>query len=139
MESKICTKCGGDKPLDEFSFKRKDKGTKRADCKSCNRLIIQTHYQNNRENYLSSNGKRRAVKRQMFRDYLADKCCQDCGNLDSRVLEFDHVKGNKFSNVSTMINRNFSWDNILIEIAKCEIVCANCHRIRTSITQGWVK
>ena len=52
---------------------------------------------------------------------------------DVRVLEFNHVKskGKKLKHVSKMINKGYSVEMIKKEIAKCEIVCANCHRIRT--------
>jgi hypothetical protein len=30
-----------------------------------------------------------------------------------------------------MIHDGFSWAAIKKEILKCEVVCANCHRIRT--------
>ena len=35
METKICTKCGLEKPLDDFSWRNKSKGTKRSECKVC--------------------------------------------------------------------------------------------------------
>ena len=56
--------------------------------------------------------------------------CIDCGNKNPIVLDFDHLKDKKY-NVSRMIHDGFSWAAIKKEIAKCEVVCANCHRIRT--------
>ena len=56
--------------------------------------------------------------------------CQDCGVTNPIVLDFDHLKDKKY-NVSRMIHDGFSWAAIKKEIAKCEVVCANCHRIRT--------
>ena len=55
--------------------------------------------------------------------------CVDCGNSDIRVLEFDHISNDKFKNVSAL--RTGSLEKIKEEIAKCEVVCANCHKIRT--------
>ena len=56
--------------------------------------------------------------------------CVDCGyREDSRALDFDHIKGEKTFNVSQMFG--YSKNRLLAEIAKCEVVCANCHRIRT--------
>jgi hypothetical protein len=48
-------------------------------------------------------------------------------------LEFDHLPGAvKVSTVSAMFaSAKFTMDDIKAEIAKCEVVCANCHRIRT--------
>jgi hypothetical protein len=56
--------------------------------------------------------------------------CVDCGAKNHIVLDFDHIKEKKY-NVSRMVHDGFSWEAIKKEIAKCEIVCANCHRIRT--------
>jgi L-lysine 2,3-aminomutase len=56
--------------------------------------------------------------------------CVDCGINNHIVLDFDHLRDKKY-NVSRMIHDGFSWKAILKEISKCEVVCANCHRIRT--------
>jgi len=57
--------------------------------------------------------------------------CKDCGCLfPPEAVDFDHVLGSKVKNVSAM-RLNSQWDAVLEEISKCEIVCANCHRVRT--------
>jgi transcription elongation factor Elf1 len=56
--------------------------------------------------------------------------CIDCGEKNHIVLDFDHLQDKKY-NISRMIHDGFSWAAIKKEIAKCEVVCANCHRIRT--------
>lgn len=56
--------------------------------------------------------------------------CADCGIRNHIVLDFDHIRDKKY-NVSRMIHDGFSWAAIKKEIAKCEVVCANCHRLRT--------
>ena len=56
--------------------------------------------------------------------------CQDCHKMyPPYVLDFDHVRGKKRFNVSRGGCR--SGQVLLAEIAKCDIVCANCHRERT--------
>jgi hypothetical protein len=57
--------------------------------------------------------------------------CIDCGETDPVVLDFDHVRGIKRKAVALMI-KDFSWENIQLEIEKCEVRCANCHRRKTS-------
>lgn len=56
--------------------------------------------------------------------------CVDCAENNHIVLDFDHIKDKKY-NISRMVHDGFSWKAILKEIQKCEVVCANCHRIRT--------
>ena len=45
------------------------------------------------------------------------------------VLEFDHLS-DKRTEVSMLV-KGWSWNTVMLEIAKCEVVCANCHRRRT--------
>jgi hypothetical protein len=57
--------------------------------------------------------------------------CVDCGyRQDPRALDFDHRDPSlKVSLVPNLIN--LDWATVLKEIAKCDVRCANCHRIRT--------
>lgn len=58
--------------------------------------------------------------------------CADCQtSYPAYVMDFDHLpQYKKFKNVSNLM-ANYSNSTLLREIAKCEIVCANCHRERT--------
>jgi hypothetical protein len=47
------------------------------------------------------------------------------------VLEFDHI-GLKGKNVITMAWEGYGMETIQIEMNKCEMPCANCHRRKTS-------
>lgn len=59
--------------------------------------------------------------------------CADCGwNEWARGLDWDHVRGTKSANVAQLIAERKPWAEVAAEIAKCEVVCANCHRIRTA-------
>lgn len=56
--------------------------------------------------------------------------CYDCGGTyPYYVMDFDHVRGIKVRRVSAMTDCN--TDLMLAEVAKCDVVCSNCHRIRT--------
>lgn len=59
--------------------------------------------------------------------------CTDCGYREHPdALEFDHLPGfEKVAGINAMLRRGVGWAKIEAEIAKCEVVCANCHRIRT--------
>lgn len=62
--------------------------------------------------------------------------CVDCKNkFPFYILDFDHVYGNKVSNIGQMIDY-FSINDILKEVSKCDIVCSNCHRHRTYIRKN---
>lgn len=75
--------------------------------------------------------------RQYVWNYYQSHPCVDCNESDPRVLELDHVRGKKVAGVSQLVHNTTSLKRIDEEIAKCEVVCANCHRIRTCDTQGW--
>ena len=70
-------------------------------------------------------------------DYLRLHPCVDCGESDIVVLEFDHLR-DKTRNVSYLIGTG-EIPRIKEEIAKCDVVCANCHRRRTSERGGWYR
>lgn len=59
--------------------------------------------------------------------------CVDCGfNEFSEALDFDHLPGEeKLFGIGSSLN-TASWKRIEAEIAKCEVVCSNCHRKRTA-------
>jgi hypothetical protein len=69
--------------------------------------------------------------------YLSKRSCIDCGFSDIRVLEFDHIRGHKSNDVSRLLTSGATWERILSEIAKCDVRCANCHRIKTNERGGW--
>lgn len=65
--------------------------------------------------------------------YKSETPCADCGGIfPPCCMDFDHLPGTKkLYAVGTMVSHGHSWPKIEVEIAKCELVCANCHRIRT--------
>ncbi len=89
----------------------------------------------NREQKLASRRRRRIESRRRMAEYLIGKKCMDCGISNPMVFEFDHVRGNKFANISDLLGKS-AWSKVVSEISKCDIVCANCHRIRTSVRAG---
>ena len=73
---------------------------------------------------------RAQLRREEFRKQLLEEVgqskCKDCGETDFRVLQFDHI-GEKVD----VIARLRSQTQMREEAHKCEVVCANCHCIRT--------
>lgn len=77
---------------------------------------------------------------EMVRDIKESNPCMDCGNsFPYPAMQFDHRPGTeKLGNVATMVSQNQSRKKILDEIAKCDLVCANCHSIRTAKRKGYL-
>jgi len=67
------------------------------------------------------------------------KPCQDCGvQFDPVCMDFDHRNPEeKVMDVGFMVVGRYAKQRILDEIAKCDLVCANCHRLRTARKQNW--
>ena len=136
-----CGRCGSFKPLDDFAWRRKAKGQLDNYCRPCRAAYKQEHYAANRHRFidLAMRRKRRlAIARAEFLfDYFRDHPCVDCGEKDPLVLEFDHL-GDKSFEISRGL-RDRSWQAILAEMAKCDVLCANCHRRRTALRGGFVR
>jgi hypothetical protein len=87
--------------------------------------------------YRASIKKHRDVARRKAKDFVlslkADTPCADCGQVfDPVCMDFDHIRGEKNDNVGSMVARGVSVERIRDEVDKCELVCANCHRVRTA-------
>lgn len=93
-----------------------------------------------REYYRNNPDKFREYARKNFPEFYTrgdkiiqkakDTPCADCNRrFPYYVMDFDHIKGEKVHCVGVM--RAWRVDKLLAEIAKCEVVCSNCHRIRT--------
>lgn len=84
-------------------------------------------YERNKEKILKSNRKYKLKIRDWFRNYKKGLSCKECGETHPACLEFHHLR-HKDSTVSNMVGSGYSKERILKEIAKCEVLCANCHR-----------
>jgi hypothetical protein len=133
-----CGRCGELKPVSHFAWRRKAKGQRHSMCRPCHSDYHRQHYLANKQRYIDQAAatKRRArlERTLLLIEYFKDHPCVDCGETDPVVLEFDHVADKEFE-----VARNFaerSWQSILDEIEKCEVVCANCHRRRTAARRG---
>lgn len=109
-------------------------------CKSCSNSYHKEHYIRNRAKYIAKHTiyhkKIDAENRVFLVNYLTAHPCVDCGENDIRVLEFDHISEKKHT-ISHMLADSVRWKLILLEIAKCEVRCANCHKRRTAQQFGW--
>lgn len=117
---KKCKGCGETKPLDAFYANANMRDGFLSRCKKC---IVRRYRVGVRE---------RAMRdRAYFQQIKVDRGCADCGfNEHPAALDFDHLPGSvKRYRICTMAGMRRSL--IDAEIAKCEVVCANCHRIRT--------
>ncbi|MFG2913354.1 hypothetical protein ACGF0D_10745 [Kitasatospora sp. NPDC048298] len=136
---KTCKHCGKEKELRDFRKDAKAASGRGATCNRCTANREQQRYhQNGGREKRRSRRKELASERRAQIEKLKDVPCADCGHRFPPVcMDFDHVSGEKLDSVSEMFHRARSWEAIEMEIAKCEVVCSNCHRIRTATRGQW--
>lgn len=141
--SKLCHGCGQVLDLSSFNFKVATRGIRQPVCRTCSREASRRYYLLDPAPY-----KARAAASRVYRErnrenmhaYLASSRCVDCGLDDFCVLEFDHRDPTeKEAEVGHLARRSPSWAVVLREIEKCDVVCANCHRMRSAKYFGWHK
>jgi hypothetical protein len=142
---KTCTRCGVDKPATEFRIKNTRTGTRSSWCRSCQSAYGKLHYKQHKQAYLVRNRmhRHRSQGRSAYwywlMTYLDSHPCVDCGQAELVVLQFDHRDGTeKVSTIGALLNHS-SWERLVAEVAKCDVRCANCHRIKTAQQFHWSK
>lgn len=73
---------------------------------------------------------RYARRRQWLNDAKSQPCMDCGGRFPPECMDFDHRPG---TDKKFIIGGELShaMDDVLTEMAKCDLVCSNCHRIRT--------
>lgn len=129
---KRCAKCGVTKFTSDFTISRSRKDGLNPSCKECHRQYTRTHYENNKRYYKSKARDHQRKTTDLVRQLKDGKACTDCKvSYPYYVMDFDHIRGRKVNDVARMVNTGASKEAILLELEKCDLVCANCHRERT--------
>jgi 5-methylcytosine-specific restriction endonuclease McrA len=103
-----------------------------------NKQVARERYQKNPTPTIERQQRARAEKKAAV-DAAKDKPCTDCGHRFPVVcMDFDHLHS-KEECIAILLQRNAPLERILAEIAKCEVVCSNCHRIRTATRRELAK
>lgn len=90
------------------------------------------HYLSHRSYYRNRNRLKRQQLTEFIRQAKEGKPCADCGKLyPPYVMDFDHRDPSTKTAIISYLPRLQSWARLKAELAKCDLVCANCHRMRT--------
>lgn len=111
-------------------FRQRGNGRLHSWCTPCKSEYDRTQDHRYVTRRLESNQKRRLQAQEFIFGVLAGKSCHDCGESNPIVLQFDHLD-DKVDDVCKMASNGASVKTLQAEIGKCEIVCANCHTVRT--------
>jgi hypothetical protein len=116
MDKKICTSCNKEKLADEF-YNQKGRKNGSSHCRECfNKYCIE-----------------RWIQKKIKAIEYKGCTCVDCGlsypQTPYQVFDFHHLnpKDKEFDWTKLRLR---SWDSISKELDKCDLLCANCHRIR---------
>jgi hypothetical protein len=156
---KACSKCKEEKPVSEFHRQARSVDGRHPYCKPCKAgYASERHWRKRDEElarmrawrsqnheyvlarakewYLANPERKRDADHLLVQEkraliqFLKARPCADCGgSFPSICMDFDHVSGVKLMAIGQM--GRYSVARILEEVSKCEVVCANCHRIRT--------
>jgi hypothetical protein len=126
---KRCGTCGMTKPVTEFHRRG---AIHQSVCRECRRTYDAAYHRRTRQRRLAQ---KRRYHEELLEWHRALKraACSDCGGrFHHAAMEWDHrVPETKSDDVSSMVGKTHSKRQILAEIAKCDLVCANCHAVRT--------
>ena len=110
LAEKRCKKCGEVLPISEFGWN--GRGDWNARCKRC---------------VLAKNRRHASKRRSFLNDIKSGYGCQcGCGETEPSALLFHHRDpSQKVDAVGRMLM--YSMKRLLTEIAKCDVMCFNCH------------
>lgn len=101
-------------------------------CKSCEKQWHAGRYQREKKEIQLYVKTRRKELTAWIRSLKEGKACADCKlSYHFSAMQYDHTRNDKLIDIASMANRGYKKEKILIEINKCELVCANCHAVRT--------
>jgi hypothetical protein len=127
-KDRVCQTCGHLQSIGNFRNKNS------RQCKSCVNARSSTYRTKNPEAYKIAVRKNKNKLLNQIAEYKKGPCI-DCGFVGHHTqMEFDHRDGaDKTMSVSQLLSRHASIERVIEEVQKCDLICSNCHRLRTII------
>ena len=151
MREKRCPRCAMFKHHHDFNVSSSSHDGLQAYCRECNRAYQREwHSRNadrrrvdavrnnllNREDKKRQNARNRQEKKELLDAYKSERGCMVCGVTVPEVgveqLHFHHLPGRRKSFGLGSNGKNHGMKTLLVEMAKCEVVCVECHRLHHS-------
>lgn len=125
---KVCRVCKEEKVLSEYHPNKSCKHGVVGTCRSCCGDRIRKWYKDNRKARQEAANKRNQDRRDAAITALGGKCFRCNGVFPRCVYDFHHRDpSTKVDAISNLLGK----PNMLKEeLKKCDLLCANCHRIR---------
>lgn len=130
-KAKDCLGCNQTFPITSFRWSNESEGRRVGRCSECDVAFRAKKYSENPEQFLNNKKRTQGRLKLMLNQLKADPCMDCGGKFPPYVMDFDHRDpSTKICKVSSLVYSS-SEQLLMAEIAKCDLVCANCHRIRT--------
>ena len=135
MAEKECPRCHTSKPEENFPWRDKAHTRKQSYCRACQNEAWAEWYGQTRNGerhraLVAVRRRRRILHHQKLVNDRKTQPCSDCGQVfPPYVMDFDHI-GDKTGEISRFVYQ-VGTKRLIEELKKCEVVCANCHRVRT--------
>lgn len=130
MQTKRCSMCKNELPLESFSKNHTRKDGLCGACKECNKAYHKIHYKKNKQDYLDKSKRRRKKLSKDWALFKSTLKCKQCGYDKHPVaLDFHHKDPSKKDEGLARLITTGSMKRIQEELEKCDVLCANCHRI----------
>lgn len=116
METKVCSKCKSEKSLSEFYPQKSHKDGVMSMCKECFNKLCTDRWIRRKKHYIELLGGE------------CEHCHIKLNDTNYAIFDFHHKDPNTKEYSWTKL-RLFSDSRIRKELSKCQLLCANCHRL----------
>jgi len=117
LKSKRCTKCGETKPASAFRPRPALKSGLTSWCRKCTNARCNA----------TAPARREKTKKLLIE--LKGGRCQGCGGVFPHYVYDFHHRDPSQKEISMTDLQDKRWERVLAEAVKCDLLCANCHRI----------
>jgi hypothetical protein len=124
---KKCFRCDTEKENSEFANNSSKPDGLQAMCRQCKKSYDAQYHQQNKARQVARNSYNRKKLKAEINEYKQKIGCKYCPENNPVCLDFHHKNDDKLYNISRIVSgvqKTKTW----AEVAKCEVVCANCHR-----------
>ncbi len=126
---KTCSKCGEEKSLVEYYLFSKSKDGHQKMCKQCMKISYNKCRLKKKDHYQQVQRDREKRNSERLMEWKHTQQCLHCENNNPITLDLHHRDPLEDDVWIADVFRNWSWKRLKEEIDKCDVLCANCHRI----------
>ena len=129
MATKVCIACQVEKDEEDFGWNSKPKGIRQRKCRECSNAYNRAYYTNKDRHKQAARVKQRKLTiAQKYQEWKSTQRCLVCGEAATECLDLHHTDPSTKEHTIGNLSSVGSWSTLQKEIAKCVVICANCHR-----------